>query len=742
MYNPLIFGKNQIERIVSCEINNDTTKIFIEEKDGSVRSEIKPNKYWILAPLQLDSQFHKLEGNLYYKFIKFYNSREDFLADRKTYNRKDIYCIYDEKEAAMVAFGFTYFKNTKLNEVSVLSFDIESTSLEHTNDAKVLLISNTFRRNGVTIRKMFCYDDYDTEAGLFDAWCEWVREVNPSVMLGHNILGYDLPYINFCAEQAGTTLKLGRDNSDIRFDSWDSKFRKDASQFYAYRKSYIYGREIIDTMFLAIKFDFARKYESYRLKAIIAHEKLEVQNRQHYDAENIRYRYKDPVEWTKIKKYAEHDADDALALYDLMIPAYFYLTPSIPKSFQQIINSASGSQINSFLVRSYLQNFHSVPKTTEGNAFEGAISLGNPGVYKNVYKVDVASLYPSIMLQYQIYDKYKDPKAHFYQMVDYFTQERLANKKKAKETGDRYYKDLEQAQKIIINSAYGMMGAPGLNFNSPYNAALITRRGREVLQKSIDWANENNFTLVNADTDSISFCKATQDDISEEDREAILEKINSMYPEKIRFEDDGFYKTVVVVKAKNYVLEDDKGAVKIKGSALKATTKEKKLQQFLKQNFDLLLKGQKHEVLNLYHQYVKEIYNLTSIEGWASKKTITESVMNPERTNEQKVLDALEGSEFQEGDKIYVYFAKDGSLKLQQNWQNDHDPEKLVSKLYKTLEVLETVINMEEIPKYHLKSHAIKCKLAEVLGLPEPVKVKKTRKKKDVQDLPQAEATQ
>jgi len=188
--------------------------------------------------------------------------------------------------------------------------------------------------------------------------------------------------MNFCAEKAGTKLELGRDCSEIVFAKKPSKFRKDGSQEYDYHKAYIFGREIIDTFFLAIKYDFARKYQSYGLKQIIAQEGLEVKGRQHYDASKIRDNYLIADEWKKIKAYAVHDADDSLALYDLMIAPYFYLSQSIPKGFQTMLTSASGSQINSFLMRSYLQDGHSLPTADKEKEYEGAISIGNPGVYQ------------------------------------------------------------------------------------------------------------------------------------------------------------------------------------------------------------------------------------------------------------------------------------------------------------------------------------------------------------------------
>lgn len=728
-YNPLIFGKDSTPNIVSCEVKNGSIELFIE-KDGVLSTKVITNSYWILSSTLPASNWGNLQGGLHYKYGKRFTDKEEY--DRvkySIYKKYDTYSIYDDKEAAMVLNGFTYFKDTKINEVSILSFDIESTGLVHNNSSKVLLISNTFRNVHGIERKLFAYDDYETEAEFFDAWCNWVREKNPSIMCGHNIFSYDLPYLAYNAEKAGTSLRLGRDESGIKFAKKESDFRIDGSKSLQYKKSFIYGREIIDTMFLSYKYDIGRKYESYGLKSIIKAEGLEVKDRQFYDASQIRFTYKDEVEWKKIKQYATEDSDDALNLFDLMIPSYFYLTRSIPKSFQTMLTSASGSQINSFLVRSYLQDGHSVPKGTDAERFEGAISAGNPGVYYNAFKVDVASLYPSIMLQYEIYDRAKDPKAHFQKMVEYFTKERLDNKKKAKETGDKYYKDLEQSEKIVINSCYGMLGAQGLNFNSPSNAALVTRKGREILQSALDWAKENSFTLVNCDTDSITV-SYNNEFLYEEDRKQILDCLNEISPEKISWEDDGYYDCVLVVKAKNYVLKPHGSEkLKIKGSGLKMTMKEVRLKDFGMEVINKLVEGKKEDILSLYHECVKDIYHITDIAPYCSKKNITEAVLNPERTNEQKIADAIVGTEYVQGDKIYVFFANDDSLKLKEHWKGDHNIITLLGKLHDSISVFETVLDNTQYKNYSLKKYQNDARI--IAGLEPLIKEKKTRKKKN-----------
>lgn len=491
----LIYGKNKTEGIVSIEVEDDNAILFIEE-NGQLRTEVVPNRFWILSHEKLSKNAVRLDGDLHYKYGMQYKERSEFTKMRNIFKHKDIYSIYNPQEALMVKDGYTYFKGFKDHKsISTLSFDIETNGLTMDNKSMVILIANTYRKGSTLIRKMFCYDEYESQKDLIDAWCDWVREIDPSFMIGHNVIIYDIPFLLHCAKINGTYLKLGRDGGTPSVSPTISKFRKDGSQTLDYNKVRIYGREVIDTMFLSIKYDIARKFPSYRLKAIVDYLGLEVEGRVFYDAATIRDNYKDPEEMIKIKKYAEHDGDDSLSLFDKMIPAQFFWTQSVPKTFQEVNESATGSQLNAILVRSYLQEKHSIPKADEMQKFPGAISWGNPGIYSNVKKWDVSSLYPSIIIEHRIYNKEKDPKQHFLKMVEFFTTQRLHNKNLALQTGEEYFDALQNSQKIGINSAYGLCGAPGLNFNYLEGADSITKHGREILKKSILWATSKDFDL-------------------------------------------------------------------------------------------------------------------------------------------------------------------------------------------------------------------------------------------------------
>lgn len=489
--NGIIYGIENTENIVSIEYylttSGNNTVIF-KEKDGIVTREFR--KYPITClNKNRDENFNEvLEGDQPYKYRYQTYDYQDFKDKRKT---KESFGIWRFDENIMSRFGLTYFKGMKsIKEVSALSFDLETTGLEGSaDDAKIVIISNTLDKNGIRTRKLFAIDDFESEKKMLEAWCTWVREVNPTIILGHNIYNFDIPYLLKRAYILGTLINIGRDLSPLYLEGFQSQFRKDQITFISYRKPQCFGRQIIDTWLMAMDHDrISQKYPNYKLKDIAKFEKIEAQSRVYYDASLIRKNWMIPEEMAKIKIYAENDADEALDLYYIVCGTKFLITPHIPKGYQNVTLSATGSLCNSLMVRAYNQINHSIAEASDKESYEGAVSYGNEGIYKNVFKIDVSSLYPSIMLTYKIEDPVKDPCSYFLKMVKYFTEQRLINKSLAKETGDKYYSNLEQVQKIFINSFYGFLGAAGLNYNHMYGASEVTRIGREIILFTVKWA--------------------------------------------------------------------------------------------------------------------------------------------------------------------------------------------------------------------------------------------------------------
>jgi DNA polymerase elongation subunit (family B) len=735
-----------MDKIVSIEIGEEQTEIFFK---GGL-SELVPTKLWITSS---DYQYNwkKLSGNLPFKYGISVDSPRKFYTTKK---RDNIYTINNLKSNFMSRAGINYYKDLKFEEVSLLGFDIETSGLLNSPDKRVFIIANTFLKNGIFTRKMFSLDKFSSEFDMLKAWCEWVREINPDILLNHNIFGFDLPYLMAIGDKYNYQLELGRDGSAIKQMNYESSYRVDGTNEWTYRDIKCYGREIIDTMFLAVKYDIGRNFPSWGLKPIadyLAKEAGAKKNptefdkyvassqdgRVFYDVASIKDNWTSPTEREKIKKYAEFDGDDAIMLFRKMAPPFFYLCRVIPMPFQLMMQKASGAWINSMLISEYIRDAHSLPKADPESSFvAGGMSYGVPGIYNNVVKFDANSYYPSTMLTFNIGPgANKDPLNKFLEMVKRETNKRFEYKKEFKLTNDDYYDNMQAASKVLINSAYGALGTKGLNFNNFDSAALITKCCRKGLQKAVEWATGKNilnwwpeyseqrgyeqdflsydyidekatikynemerldYQLCNIDTDALSFCKPNGAPFSREEYESVQSYLNKiMY---CNWEEDGTFDSFIVLKAKNYVMRTG-NYIKFKGSSITDSKKEKRLTRLLKDCLESLSHG-RDEIVKLYEDCVNDLIYNFKIEEWSTKKSITSAVLTNDRTNERVVREAFNGRTFTEGNKIFVYYAQD-KLKMSDDYDGTVNLKHYLGRIYDTMSIMENVIEMDLIKKYY-----------------------------------------
>ncbi len=149
----------------------------------------------------------------------------------------------------------------------------------------------------------------------------------------------------------------------------------------------------------------------------------------------------------------------------------------------------------------------------------GYVLDSRPGLYHNVLVLDFKSLYPSIMRTFLI-----DP-CGFWQAehraldeaetVPGFNGARFARKghilptivtelSTARDNAKRETNaPLSHAIKIIMNSFYGVLGSPGCRFFDPRVCSSITLRGHEIIQQSRDWIEQQGYAVIYGDTDSL-----------------------------------------------------------------------------------------------------------------------------------------------------------------------------------------------------------------------------------------------
>jgi len=180
----------------------------------------------------------------------------------------------------------------------------------------------------------------------------------------------------------------------------------------------------------------------------------------------------------------------------------------------------------------------------------GALTYANAGLYTNCFKLDVSSLYPSVMLRYEIDPgTEKDPDHAFLALLKCITDERLALKELGKQDPDA--KIREQSLKILINSFYGLLGS-GQPHNNPDSAEKVTAYGRKILTLMINVLEKAGVTVAEADTDGVlcALGSDTTDPIQH------LNQVNAALPEGIKVELEWVMPWVYIHAPKNYILYD------------------------------------------------------------------------------------------------------------------------------------------------------------------------------------------
>src|SRR5256886_3913145 len=257
------------------------------------------------------------------------------------------------------------------------------------------------------------------------------------------------------------------------------------------------------------------------------------------------------------------------AVADLLSPSYFIQAQIFPYNYQDVIVRGNATRINGLFLREYYRQRHSIPEMPMVRGFEGGYTaIFFTGVARDVWHCDIASLYPSIMLQFDCFPATDQLQIFRHLLTDLrtFRLEAKASMRAAKDRArQQYLHALQNTFKILINSFYGYLGFAQGHFADFDAAARVTQIGRDLLQKMIDWLTARGAQVIEVDTDGIYFVPPPNANADE-----LRDALGKELPPGIEVEFDEQFDAMFSYKAKNYALLTRDGDVIIKGGALKS----------------------------------------------------------------------------------------------------------------------------------------------------------------------------
>ena len=505
-------------------------------------------------------------------------------------NSLDDYYQVAPVEQYLMQTGRTYFHDLKFSDLHRLQFDLETTSLspEH---GRIFMIAI---RDSHGLKTLLEAPEAKDEAGMIGKLCQIIREHDPDVIENHNLMGFDLPFLESRAETLGLKLELGRKPGPLGLirigDSSETQSRRGGVRYS------LAGRELLDTLDATYRVDFVvRAMPSHGLKDVAKFFGVASEDRVYIEGAKIFETYQQDPD--RVKRYALQDVAEVDAIAQRLHASAFALTKMAPRRYEKVAYAGTATGIlEPLLVRAYLHSKTALPKTlsstSNGPHAGGAVILFATGVAKHVVKADIASLYPSLIRLYKIGPKC-DELGVFVHLVDLLTTLRLKHKAGAKsseigslEQGE--HEAMQAAIKLLINSAYGYLGAGKMAWFADLAAAdEITKRGRETLEQVCHELKNRGATLIEADTDGVYFCISEHWDEAKE--RTLVQEVAKTLPKGLSLEFDGRYQAMFSHEIKNYALLGYDGKLTVRGGALHSSRSEPFAEAWLKQALRYLL---------------------------------------------------------------------------------------------------------------------------------------------------------
>jgi len=615
--NTLLFGADSTPRIVAIELGETgTVKVYRREKGGSTVADVEPFHPFVWADsdvVDLGIESEKLQSDLKYGWLITVDSWKELIALRNGLKNagRDFFAFTDPVQHYLTATGRTLFKELEFEElkrmqVEVLPFEgAVAGDGDPGNNDHIMSIALSDNRGWEELIVVDPNNIDESERNALRRLTALIKERDPDVIEGHNLFRFDLPYLVDRAKKLKTKLDWGRSGGFLR--SRPSRLQI-AEKTIDYPKFTIGGRHFVDTFLLAQFYDVGmRSLAGFERADIARHFDLcDSEDISTLTGKELQRAYLDDSE--SFRRRALCGVRETRALSDLLSPSYFIQAQIFPYNYQDVIVRGNATRINALFLREYFRRRHSIPELPMVRAFEGGYTdIFFTGVAREVWHCDIASLYPSVMLQFDCFPATDQLQIFRHLLTDLrtFRLEAKAKMRAEKDPAKQHHlQALQNTFKILLNSFYGYLGFAQGHFADFDAAARVTQIGRDLLKKMIEWLNARSAQVIEVDTDGIYFVPPENIDVDDLQKDLAKE-----LPPGIDVEIDEQFDAMFSYKAKNYALLTNDGDVIIKGGALKSRGLEKFQRVFLEEMIRLIMQGKPEAVGDLRNQFERKIRN-------------------------------------------------------------------------------------------------------------------------------------
>jgi DNA polymerase I len=365
----------------------------------------------------------------------------------------------------------------------------------------------------------FLVDEDRNDGPVIEDFVSYVRHFDPDIIVGYGINGQDWPYLIERCKKLGLRLQVDRAETEPHTS--------------VYGHVSITGRANVDLLDFVGEFSEVKVQTLENLADYLGIMKIE--NRQL--VEDVDYAdYWDSREKREIlKKFSMDNARCVMGIAKAVMDFAMQLSNLVSLPLDHVGSAAAGFRVEWFLIKRTHGLGELVPKRIEQpyRPYAGGVVLKPlPGMHGDIAVLDFKSMYPSLMIAYNISpDTYVPPKepapksgvyeapevghhfrkepAGFYkEVLSYLisVRDEIRSRMKAlppESVEYRVFDARQKAVKVITNASYGYAGWTGARWYAKPVAEAAAAWGRHTILNSIRMAEEAGLRVVYGDTDSI-----------------------------------------------------------------------------------------------------------------------------------------------------------------------------------------------------------------------------------------------
>ncbi len=348
-----------------------------------------------------------------------------------------------------------------------------------------------------------------SEAEVIGAFLNHIREFDPDILIGWNIVNFDLRCLQKFCDRLNLVFKLGRNDENI---IW-RKAAQGNDRFYAL----VPGRVILDGIELMRTATYS--FENFSLE----HVSRQLLHRGKL-VDDVDERGKEITDLFENNKpgLARYNLEDCRLVWDIFEKENLIAFAIERSSLTGLELDRYGGSVAAFdylyLPRLHRKGFVAPALDqleSRGVSPGGYVMDSIPGIYDNVIVLDFKSLYPSIIRTFHIdplglikgleetdaipgFDggRFSREEALLPELIEKLWTARDQAKANSNPV-------LSQAIKLMMNSFYGVLGTLGCRFFDTRLVSSITKRGHEIMIASRDFIEQRDYQVIYGDTDSV-----------------------------------------------------------------------------------------------------------------------------------------------------------------------------------------------------------------------------------------------